>query len=97
MSTRSWPKVRAVCHVFNSRAGSLSNEIHEEEKQALLTRRDGWCVVQMGVQTAVADQLGVGALFLDYASIDNNNAVNPVKRGEPVGDKDHCLVSKMLR
>ena len=62
-----------------------------------MTRRDGWCVVHVSVEAAVANQLGVGALFLDHAPIHYNNAVNPVKRGDSVGDKDDCLVPKMVR
>src|SRR5260370_15689256 len=62
-----------------------------------MTRRDGWCVVQGGVEAAVVYQLWVGALFLDHTTIHYDNAVNPVKRRDPVRDKDHCLVPKMLR
>jgi len=69
----------------------------EEWEEASVTRRDGWCVVQVGVEAAVANQLGVGALFFDHAPIHYDNAVNPVKRGNPVRDKDHGQVMKMLR
>ncbi len=62
-----------------------------------MPRRNGWCVVQVSVEAAVANQLRVGALFLDHAPIHYDNAVNPVKRGDPMRDKDHCLVAKMLR
>ena len=66
-------------------------------EEASVTRRDNWCVVQVGVEAAIVNQLRVRALFLDHAAIHHNNAVNPVERGDPVRDKDHCLMPKMLR
>ena len=69
----------------------------EEWEEASMARSDGWCAEHVSVEAAVANQFAVGALFLDHAPIDYNNAVKPVKRGDSVGDKDHCLVPKMVR
>ena len=52
--------------------------------------------MQVGVEAAVANQLWMGSLFLNHTSIHYDNSVNPIKRGEPVRNEDHCLVSKML-
>ena len=95
--TRNRPNARRFGHVFNAPTDTFSSAgMPEEWKEALVTRRDGWCVVQVGVEAAVADQLGVGALFLDHAPIHYDKAVNPLERGDPVRNKDRCLVSKML-
>ena len=98
MSTHTRPNARGFGHVLNSQADTFSSAgMPKDWKEGLVTRRDGWCVMQVGVEAAVTNQLWMGALFLDHASIHYDNTVNPAKRGDPVRDKDHCLVSKMLR
>ncbi len=88
-----WSPIRPCIRITEGIFYSRSTRGNRGKPSAIGCDGDG--VVQVSVLASVSHQMVVRALFLDDASIQHNDAVNPFECGDPMGNKDDRLMGKV--